>query len=179
LRAAVVAAEVLVGGLEPGVVAVEVGSLDPGVSVVVTGVVAVVDVGTVETGVVEVGAVAVPVVVDTVVVPVVLVVVVGVVVVVPVPWPVPVAVDAGVVPAVNPPPRGPRTVAPPGARCGLWPDGSAVTAAVVEVSAGVIVDRGAEPRVASCVVAAAAAPLAVGAEDDGVGMLACAICAAA
>ena len=124
-------AEVLVGGLAPGVVAVEVGSVDTGVPVVGTVVIGVVEVGIVDTGVVGVGVVAVPVVVVTVVVPVVVVEVV-----VPVPWALP-AVEDEPVPAVSPP-RGPRTVAPPGVRCSRWPDWSPVTAGA-ELAAGVTV----------------------------------------
>jgi hypothetical protein len=178
LRAAVVAAEVLVGGLAPGVVAVEVGSPDPDVPVVGTVDVGVVAVGSVVTGVVAVGAVAVPVVVVTVVVPVVVVVVVVVVVdvVVPVPWPVPVVVDAEVVPAVNPP-RGPRTVVPPGTGCSPWPDRSPVTV-MLDVPAGVIAELGAKLCVAACVAVAAATSLVPGAEREGIGMLACAMRAA-
>jgi hypothetical protein len=175
LRAAVVAAEVLVGGLAPGVVAVEVGSPEPGVPVAGPVVVGTVDVGTVEAGVVVVGVVAVPVVVVAVVVPLVEVVVVGVVV--PVSSPPPVAVDAEVVPAVNPP-RGPRAVAAPGARCSVWPDCSPVRA-VVDVPAAAAVDCGDGLCVAACAVVAAAATLELGAEDDGVAMLVWAIRAAA
>ncbi len=132
--AAVVAADVLVGGSAPGVVSVEVGSLDPGVVTVVVGTV---DAGPVVTGVVDVGAVAVPVVVATVVVPE--VVVVLVVVVVPVVVPEPGALDADVVPAVNPP-RGPRTVAPLGVRSAAGPDWWAAMDGAADSCDDIVVD---------------------------------------
>lgn len=176
MRAAVVAAEVLVGGSAPGVVAVEVGSPGPEVPVVGAVVVGAVTVGSVATGVVVVGVVAVPVVVVDVVVPVVVVVVL-VVVVVPVPWPVPVAVDGEVVPAVNPPRRA-RTVVPLGACSSLWPARSPVTS-VVDGPAGVIAVRGgAELCAVACVDEVAAVSPVPGAEFEGVGMLACAMRAA-
>jgi hypothetical protein len=143
VRAAVVAAEVLVGGPATGVVVVDVGSVEAGV--VAVGVVpGVVEVGTVEPGVVAVvvGVVAVPVAVVVVVVAV--VVVVGVEVV-----PVEVAVGAVAeeVPTVNPP-RRPCTVVAPAVCCSVRPDRSRVTAGV-DVLAGALVG-GVEALAVTC-----------------------------
>jgi hypothetical protein len=137
-----------------------VGTPGPGVPVAVA-VVGTVEVGPVVIGVVDVGSVAVPLVVGGGG-GVVVVVVVGEVVVVA--RPVAVAVDAELVPAVNPP-RGPRTVAPPGVRCTAWLDWAAVGAEAVEPPAGAAIGRAAGAPAAVCdAEVAAATPVDLGAE---------------